>query len=342
MENITSLLEDIIKSLSQDPSVKDLSLFLGLFNSLLMTGNRHSPSDNPDDKLSDTSVAKSSSLLLLEGVASLAKDFISWPAAQLDIFKNIVDFAVTDIVDLNFRKHCAEEDVEISSGNCEDYVSYKHPLCPVEEGRLTERTCYVKSEHRDDTKTREQQKRISDLVVSAECTACIDLLCQVIVNDWGVTLHWMRDDLSNGSVGEMGCCSWHPLHKWFIKLYAVACFLVSHSSDSKLKDQAMRLQKGLSQYVKKYATEKEHAWIDGFEKGELIDFEESCFEEEFSSPVGEQTKCYLSCCNRYLHNDLEWPGLEPGPRDPENNILIIRLPRLPYTFNTNNIVTSNT
>ena len=33
-------------------------------------------------------------------------------AAQLDIIKTVIDFAITDIVTLNFRKHCAKGNEE--------------------------------------------------------------------------------------------------------------------------------------------------------------------------------------------------------------------------------------
>lgn len=292
MENITSLLEDVIKSLIQDPSFKDLSLFLCLFKSLLITGNQNSPSDNQAGNLCDTSGGKSCSLLLLEGVASIIKDLISWPEAQLDIIKNVVDYTVIDVVDLNFRKRCTKEDWKINSGHwwLQNSDSCKHCLYSVKGGELVERTYCVKSENENDTKAYEQQKRVLDLVVSAECAACIDFLCQVIRGDWRLISHWTEGGSSNSSVGEVDCDSWHPLHKWFIKLYALACLLVPYTTDNKLQKQASMLQNGLSQYVKKYATEREHMWIEGFKKGEFIDLQEGCFKEEFSSPVGEQ-KC---------------------------------------------------
>lgn len=299
MENITSLLEDVIKCLIQDPSFKDLSLFLCLFKSLLMTENQHASTENQERKLCDVPGTKSYSLLLLEGVASLKEDFFSWPAAQLDIIKNVIDFAITDVVALNFRKHCGKGNEEILSTNwfLQNSVSCKHGPCPIEDDGLVE-TLRVKSAHREDPKAHEQQKRMSDLVVSAECTACVDFSCHVIINDWRVTSCWTQDDQLN-SIGEVDCSSWHPLHKWIIKLYAVACFLVLYSADHKLQEQARKLQNGLSAYVKEHATETEHTWVDGFKKGELIDFEESCFKEEFISPVGKQTKCYMSSCKMF-------------------------------------------
>lgn len=289
MENLTSLLEDIIKSLIQDPTFKDLSLFLCLFKSLLMTGNQHSPSDNQDGNLCDTFGGKSCSLLLLEGATSLTKDFISWPAAQLDIIKNVIDFTVIDVVDLNFRKHCTKEDGKNNSGHwwLQNSDSCQHCPYSVKGDELVERTSCLKSEHGVDTKAHEQQNGILDLVISVECAACIEFLCQVIIDDWRLTSHWTVSDSSNSSVGEVDCSSWHPLHRWFIKLYAVACLLVSYSTDNKLQKQASRLQHGLSQYVKKHATGREHMWIEGFKNGELTYFEESCFKEEFISPVGE-------------------------------------------------------
>ena len=290
MENITSLLEDVIKCLIQDPSFQDLSLFLCLFNSLFMTENQYLSTEEQEKKLCDVPGTKSYPLLLLEGLASLKEDFISWPAAQLDIIKNVIDFVITDVATLNFRKHSAkgnEEETLSRNWFGENSVSCKHGTCPVEDDGL------VETMHRDDPKASEQPKQMSDLVVSAECIACVTFLYHVIINDWRVTSCWMQDDQLN-SIGEIDYRSWHPLHKWIIKLYAVACFLVLYSGERKLQEQAVRLQNGLSEYVKEHATETEHTWVDGFKKGELIDFEESCFKEEFISPVGKQTNCYKS------------------------------------------------
>ena len=281
----------------QEPSFKDLSLFLCLFNSLLMTENQHISSEEQERKLCEGPGIKSYSLLLLEGVASLKEGFISWPEAQLDIIKNVIDFAITDVVTLNFRKHCAKGNEETLSRIWlgQNAVSCEHGMCPVEDDGPVE-TSSVKSMHRDDPKAHEQQKGMSDLVVSAKCTACFDFLCQVIINDWRVILCWIQDDQLN-SIGEIDYRSWHPLHKWIIKLYAVACFLVLYSGEHKLHEQATRLQNGLSEYVKEHATENEHTWVDGFKNRELIDPQESCFKEEFISPVGKQSKCYKSSCS---------------------------------------------
>ena len=257
-----------------------------------MTENHHPSTEEQKRKLCDVPGTKSYSLLLLEGVASLKEDFISWPVAQLDIIKNVIDFAITDVVALNFRKHCAKGNEEMLSRNwfLQNSFSCEEGPYPVEGDSLVE-TLSVKSKH--DPNAHEQQKGMSDLVVSAECTACVDFLCHIIINDWRVTSCWIQDDQLN-SIGEIDCRSWHPLHKWIIKLYAVSCFLVLYSDDHKEQEQALRLQNGLSEYVKHHATETEHIWVDGFKKGELIDFEEIWFKEEFISPVGKQAKCNVS------------------------------------------------
>ena len=259
--------------------------------------------------MDDTSKAKSCSLMLLESVASLTKKLINWPAAQLDIIKKVIDFAITDVVYLNFKLHCPNTDENILCGLCwlQNSDSCKHQPHPMEEDKLTdhEKAEFGESEYRDETKEYQKHKANSDLVVSTECTACIDFLCQVIMDEWRVVLHWIQGDFSNSSVGEVDCSSWLPLHSWIIKLYAVAWVLVSHSNDCRLQKQAMKLQNGLGQYVKKHATETELKWIDGFKQGELIEFEESCFKEEFSSPLGKQAKdfkfSFCKCENRQLN-----------------------------------------
>ena len=293
MENITSLLEDIIKSLIQDPSLEDLSLFLCIFKYMLMTRNQYSTSDHQGGTLHDKSDSgKSCLLLLLEGVVSLKKILISWPEAQLDIVKNIVDFIVIDMVDLNFRKYCTEEKSrKINCGHCwlqNSDLYTKRDMYSMKEDELEERASCVKLEHKEDTNAPEQHKSNSDLVISTECAVSIDLLCQVMIDEWREISRWTEGDSSTCIVGEVDYCMWHPLHKWLVKLYAVACLLVSHSADNKLHEQATGLQNGLSQYVRKHATEREQMWIESFIKGELIASEESSFEEEFSSTVGEQ------------------------------------------------------
>jgi len=262
-----------------------------------MTEKQHPSTEEQERKLCDVPGTKSYPLLLLEGVASLKEDFISWPAAQLDVIKTVVDFAITDVVTLNFRKHCAKGNEETLSRNWlgQNSVSCEHWTYSVEDDGLVEKSS-VNSMHRDDPKAHEQQKQMSGFFVSAECIACVDFLCHVIINDWRGTSCWTQDDQLN-SIGEIDNRLWHPLHKWIIKLYAVACFLVLYSGDHKLQEQAMRLQNALLEYVKEHATENEHTWVDGFEKGELIDFKESCFKEEFISPVGKQTQCYKSLFN---------------------------------------------
>lgn len=258
-----------------------------------MTENQHLSTEEHERKLCDVPGSKSCSLLLLEGIAGLREDFIGWPAAQLDIIKNVIDFAITDVVTLNFRKYCSKGNEEETLSRHlfgQNSISCEHGTCPVEDDGLVEPL------HRDDPKACEQQKQMSGLVVSAECAACVTFLYQVITNDWRVTSCWVQDDQLN-SIGEIDYRSWHPLHKWIIKLHALACWFVFYSGDHKLQEQALRLQNGLSEYVKKHATETEHKWVDSFKNGELIDLEESCFKEEFISPVGKQTNCYKSTCS---------------------------------------------
>jgi len=262
-----------------------------------MTEKKLPSTEEQERKLCDIPGTKSYSVLLLEGVASLKENFIIWPAAQLDIIKTVIDLAITDVVTLNFRRHCTEGNEETLSRNRlgQNSVSCEHRTCSIEDDGLVE-ALSVNSRHRDDPKTHEQQKQLSDLFVSSECTACVDFLCHVIINDWRETSCWTRDDQLN-SIGEIDNRLWHPLHKWIIKLYAVACILVLYSDDHKLQEQAMTLQNGLLEYVKEHATENERIWVDSFKKRELIDFKESCFKEEFISPVGKQTSCCKSFCH---------------------------------------------
>lgn len=297
MENITSLLEDVIKGLIQDPSFKDLALFLCIFKSMFMTRDQYSTSDHQGGNLHDKSGSgKSCLLLLLEGVASLKKNLISWPEAQLDIVKSIVDFIVIDMVDLNFRKYCTEEGSrKINYGHC--WLQNKYSMNGDE---FEERASCVKSEHKEDTNVPVQQKSNSDLVISKECAVSIDILCQVMIDEWRETSCWTEGNSSTCSVGEMDYSLWHPLHKWLVKLYAVACLIVSHSADNQLHEQAAGLQNGLSQYVRKHATEREQLWIESFIKGELIDSEGSSLKEEFSSTVGEQ-KLLISFLLFFIH-----------------------------------------
>lgn len=294
MENVTSLLEDIIKCLAQEPSVKDLSLFHCLFNSLLMIGKQTSPSDNQDTKLENRLTEKSCPLLLLQGAASLIKDYTCWSEAQIDIIKGIIDFTIDSVVELNFRKHTGSENKDILPGNCclQNSLPHKSHLCPVDEGRVTEGTANVNSEHDDDMEVNEMETTKNyfskDLVVSADIMASIELLCRVITNDWRVTSHWIQTDTCMSSIDEVDCQSWHPLHKWIVKLYAVSYWLVCHfQPKSMLMEQASRLQNGLAHYVKTYCTKTELAWIDGFSRGELIDLGENYSEEKFSPLTGE-------------------------------------------------------
>ena len=291
MENVTSVLEDIIKCLSQQPNFNDLSLFHTVFSSLLVTGNQISPPpDNKDMKLDSASSPKCCSLLLLQGVTDLAKDFLSWPEAQMDIIKSIIDFTLSAIVDLNFKTQSLNKKVILPENHSlENSITNEGHPCGDDEVSATERTSKVKSEQDDDTMVNAKETSTSNLhpTVSAQVTAGVDLLCRVIMNDWRVALHWIQSEECGSVAGEIDCSSWHPLHKWIIKLYAMSCWLVSHSLDNTLLDQVTRLQNGLAEYVKTYSTKTELTWIDGSRRGELIDLTELYVEEEFSPPTGK-------------------------------------------------------
>ena len=235
------------------------------------------------------SIAQSSLLVLLQGATSLTNEYINWPDAQIDIIKGVIDFAIKSVVDLNFRKpnNDKNKDNLPESRLSQNSVSDIRHLHTLGENGLTERTTHVKSEHDDHAKVKTQET--SDLfpVVSAEVTVCIDFLYQVLINDWRVTLHCIHSEECSSDNGEIDWSSWSPLHKWIIKLYAVACWLVSHSQDSKLLDKASKLQHGLAWYTKTYSTNTECSWIDSFKKGVLLDVVKCCVEEEFSPPTSE-------------------------------------------------------
>ena len=142
-----------------------------------MTENQHLSTEEHERKLCDVPGSKSCSLLLLEGIASLREDFIGWPAAQLDIIKNVIDFAITDVVTLNFRKYCSKGNEEETLSRHlfgQNSISCEHGTCPVEDDGLVEPL------HRDDPKACEQQKQMSGLVVSAECAACVTFYIKLL------------------------------------------------------------------------------------------------------------------------------------------------------------------
>lgn len=262
--NVTALLKDIINCLIQVPRHKDLSLFLCLFNSLLIPGEESSFPDKEKMEIGDIPMMQSWSLLLLQGVASLTKDYACWPEAQMDIIKGVIDLMFTALIDLNLR--------ELNNQRwSQDNVSFT-PVC-------------MELEH--DSHEKINTHDINNCDVSYEATACIDTLCQVIVKDWRETFHWISCEKTNGSNDELDWSSWNTLHKWLIKLYAGVCWLASHSHDSKIVDAASTLQPGLTHYLVKYSTNKELLWIDGFKKGELMALSKCHIEEEFNPPTGE-------------------------------------------------------
>ena len=264
LTNITALLKDIIKCLIQEPRYKDLSLFLCLFNSLLIPGEESLFLDKEKIEIGDTPRIQSWSLLLLQGVASLTKDYACWPEAQMDIIKGVIDLMFTALIDLNLR----ELDNQRWS---QDNVSIT-PVC-------------MELEHDNHEKINTHDKNNCD--VFFEATACIDILCQVIVSDWRETFHWISSEKIHASNGELDWSSWNTLHKWLIKLYAVVCWLASHSHNSRIVEAALTLRPGLTQYIMKYCTNKELLWIDGFKKGELMALSKCHIEEEFNPPTGE-------------------------------------------------------
>ena len=285
VENVTSVLEDIIKCLAQQPSFNDLSLFHTLFSPLLVTGKQNSLSDNQDMNLDSVSPPKCCSLLLLQGVADLAKDFSCWPEAQMDVIKSVIDFTLVDIIDLNFKTQSLNKRVILP----ENSIPNEGHLFANDEVSAVERTSNVKSEQDDNTTVNAKETATSNLhpTVSAEVTAGVDLLCQVIMNDWRMALHWFQSEICGAVAGEIDYSSWHPLHKWIVKLYAMSCWLVSHCLDNTLLDQVTRLQNGLAEYVKTYSIKTELIWIDGFRRGELIESKELYVNEEFSPPTGK-------------------------------------------------------
>ena len=215
-------------------------------------------------EIGDTPRIHSWSLLLLQGVTSLTKDYACWPEAQMDIIKGVIDLMFTALIDFNLR----ELDNQRWS---QDNVSIT-PVC-------------MELEHDNHEKINTHDKNNCD--VFFEATACIDILCQVIVSDWRETFHWISSEKIHASNGELDWSSWNTLHKWLIKLYAVVCWLASHSHDSRIVEAASTLQPGLTQYITKYCTNKELLWIDGFKKGELMALSKCHIEEEFNPPTGE-------------------------------------------------------
>ena len=213
--------------------------------------------DKEKIEIGDTPRIQSWSLLLLQGVASLTKEYACWLEAQMDIIKGVIDLMFTALIDLNLR--------ELNN------VS----ITPVS----------MELDHDNHEKINTHD--INNCDVSCEATACIDILCQVILKDWRETFHWISSEKTNGSSGELDWSSWNTLHKWLIKLYAVVCWLASHSHDSRIVEAASTLQPGLTQYITKYCTNKELLWIDGFKKGELMALSKCHIEEEFNPPTGE-------------------------------------------------------
>ena len=255
-----SLFDDLVKSLVQDPSLKNVSVFLYLFDSLLMSGTQSFQSEIievlPGLTLSNNSV----SLLLIDGVGRL-KNEIQDPAVKLGIIKNVMEFAFCTIVDLNFHVLSL------------DWMQQDTFSCENQFGRR--RTAHV------------PDNDVHIVVVSRDFTACLELLCQLIADDWKETSCWIQRFCDSGSdlcVGQLDCVCWHPLHEWIVKLYGVLCLLITCSFDSKLMLQITKLHTGCKPYIEKYSTKSEQNWIDAFQRRELIT--QKSFEDEFSCPFG--------------------------------------------------------
>ena len=232
-----------------------------------MMGKENSTSDDHQEiKLDSISASKSWWLLLLCGMANLAKDYLCWPEAQMEvIIKTVTDFTFESFIDLSFKKQNSVNKKGILPNNC--LVENSYP-------------CEQQQAHNDkELKTERTSGRIMRVIaeeiansgfsISAEVTAGFDLLCQLTMNDWREPLHWIHTKVSE-IVGEIDCNTWHPLHKWIIKLYAMSSWLVSHSLDTTVLEQATKLQKGLAKYVKTFSTKAEFVWIHGLRGGELL------------------------------------------------------------------------
>ena len=210
-------------------------------------------------------------MLLFRGLKRLNKDYFCWPEGQERVLKSVIDLIFDIIVDFNKTNILLKDSL---MGNA------------IQEEKASDRTRNFESQHCDDHETLNEHKATQSDIVSA----CMDLLYQLIVNDWSETMHWRQTELCSDKVtiiiDQMDCSLWHPLHKWIIKLYSVSLWLISHALDSALLEQASKLQTGFQQYVKTYSTKAELVWIERFATGEMNDLKNCHIKEEFIPPSG--------------------------------------------------------
>ena len=210
-------------------------------------------------------------MLLFRGLKRLNKDYSCWPEGQERVLKSVIDLIFDIIVDFNKTTILLKDSL---MGNA------------IQEEKASDRTRNFESQHCDDHETLNEHKATQSDIVSA----CMDLLYQLIVNDWSETMHWRQTELCSDKVtiiiDQMDCSLWHPLHKWIIKLYSVSLWLISHALDSALLEQASKLQTGFQQYVETYSTKAELAWIEGFATGQINDLKNCHIKEEFIPPSG--------------------------------------------------------
>lgn len=209
--------------------------------------------------------------LLLQGVKRLNKDYSCWPEGQERVLKSVIDLIFEIIVDFNKTNVLLKNSLTESA---------------IHEERATDRATNFESQHCDCETLNGHKATQSDII-----SACMDLLYQLIVNDWSETMHWRQTELYNDRVtiiDQMDCSLWHPLHKWIIKLYSVSLWLISHPLDSTSWEQASKLQTGFQQYVETYSTKVELVWIEGFATGEIKDLKNCSIKEEFIPPSGEE------------------------------------------------------
>ncbi|XP_068734665.1 uncharacterized protein [Montipora capricornis] len=292
LENITSPLEEIINCVSQRPSFKDLLLFNKLICSLLLRGKEHSASDIQDTNL-DYAPLSCGIMLLIRGVRNLAKDYSCWPEGQEDILKSVIDFTFETLIVLSKMDFL----LKTNENNLSSFYAET----------TTNPSSNMKSHHCDHI-----EMAHSD-VISARVVSSMDLLYQLIVNDWKATMHWTRTEVCNVAVDLVDCSSWHSLHKWIVKVYSVSCWLVSHPLDSTSLEQATELQTGFQQYLKIYSVKADLVWMGELGTGDMIDLKECCIKEEFIPPFDsvdlllfqpestrEQFDFYLQQVNNHL------------------------------------------
>ncbi|KAK2553229.1 Gem-associated protein 4 [Acropora cervicornis] len=264
-------LEKIIHCLAQKPNFNDILLFTDLFCSFVLMG-KPNPLLNSQASNVNCQTAlfpQQCWMLLFKGLKRLNKDYSCWPEGQERVLKSVIDLIFDIIVDFNKTNILLKDSL---MGNA------------IQEEKASDRTRNFESQHCDDHETLNEHKATQSDIVSA----CMDLLYQLIVNDWSETMHWRQTELCNDRVtiiiDQMDCSLWHPLHKWIIKLYSVSLWLMSHALDSALLEQASKLQTGFQQYVETYSTKAELVWIEGFAAGAMNNLKNCHIKEEFIPP----------------------------------------------------------